>query len=70
MSAFRMETLTWINKMFLVYFCLDFLFGTIDTYFLFKLFRERYLVASRYLPSHHTFKILAPWPLLILQLSF
>ena len=48
---FRMETLTWINKMFLFYFCMDSVFGTIDTYFLFKLFRERWLVDSRYLPS-------------------
>ena len=38
---FRMETLTWINKMFLFYFCMDSVFGTIDTYFLFKLYRER-----------------------------
>ena len=47
-----METLTWINKMFLFYFCMDSVFGTIDTYFLFKLFRELVdLLILRYLPS-------------------
>ena len=37
----RMENLTFFNKMFLVYFSADFLFGKIETYFLFKLWIDR-----------------------------
>ena len=40
-KLFRMETLTWINKMFLFYFCMDFVFGCLEAYFQFKLYRER-----------------------------
>ena len=39
----RMKNLTWVNKMFLVYFCIDAVFGSFETYFLFKLYRERFL---------------------------
>ena len=38
-----MEKLTLINKMFLCYFCIDVVFSSIETYFLFKLYKERYL---------------------------
>ena len=41
---FRMEKLTWINKMFLCYFCIDVIFSSIETYFLFKLYKERYVI--------------------------
>ena len=41
---FKMEKLTWINKMFLCYFCIDVVFSSIETYFLFKLYKERYVV--------------------------
>ena len=37
----RMENLTFFNSMFLVYFSLDFIFGNIETYFHFKLWRDR-----------------------------
>ena len=37
----RMENITFVNKMFLVYFSADFLFGNIETYFLFKLWIDR-----------------------------
>ena len=37
----RMETLTWINKMFFIYFSCDAVFGNIETFFLLKLQRER-----------------------------
>ena len=40
---FRMEKLTLINKMFLCYFCIDVVFSSIETYFLFKLYKERYV---------------------------
>ena len=38
---FRMENLTILNKMFLIYFSLDFVFGIVETYFLSKVYRER-----------------------------
>ena len=38
---FKMENLTFLNKMFLVYFSTDFVFATVETYFQFKLLRER-----------------------------
>ena len=37
----KMENLTILNKMLLIYFSLDFVFGTIETYLLSKLYRER-----------------------------
>ena len=37
----RMENLTFFNSMFLVYFFLDFIFGNIETYFHFKLWKDR-----------------------------
>ena len=37
----KMENLTILNKMLLIYFSLDFVFGTAEAYFLSKLFRER-----------------------------
>ena len=37
----KMENLTILNKMLLIYFSLDFVFGTIETYLLSKLHRER-----------------------------
>ena len=37
----RMENLTFFNSMFLVYFSLDFIFGNIETYFHFKLWKDR-----------------------------
>ena len=36
-----MSNLSWINKMFLLYFSIDFIFGNLETYFLFKLQTER-----------------------------
>ena len=39
---FKMENKTFFNKMFLVYFSLDFVLGMVETFFLFKLYRERY----------------------------
>ena len=38
---FKMENKTFFNKMFLVYFSLDFVLGMVETFFLFKLCRER-----------------------------
>ena len=43
---FRMEKLTLINKMFFWYFFCDVVFSSIETYFLFKLYKERYVVLS------------------------
>ena len=40
-----MENLTWLNKMFLLYFSLDCVFGTAETFLFFKLHRDRYLVS-------------------------
>ena len=37
----RMENLSFFNKMFVGYFGLDFVIGGLETYFLFKLYRER-----------------------------
>ena len=37
----KMEKLTFLNKMFVVYFLLDFLIGTLETYLLFKVYEER-----------------------------
>ena len=37
----RMEHLTFFNKMFLVYFLIEFVMGNIETYFHFKLWMER-----------------------------
>ena len=41
-----MEKLTLINKMFFWYFFCDVVFSSIETYFLFKLYKERYVVLS------------------------
>ena len=40
-KLFRMEDLTFFNKMFLVYFFADFFFGNLETFFLFKLWIDR-----------------------------
>ena len=40
-NIYRMEHKTKINKMFLGYFFIDCFIGLINTFFLFKLFRER-----------------------------
>ena len=40
-----MENLSWLNKMFLLYFSLDCIFGTAETYLFFKLHRDRCLVS-------------------------
>ena len=37
----RMENLSFFNKMFVGFFGLDFVVGGLETYFLFKLYRER-----------------------------
>ena len=37
----RMEILTWTNKMFLLYMTLDVVFGSVETYLFFKLYREK-----------------------------
>ena len=39
----RMEHLTFFNKMFLVYFLIDFVIGNMETYIHFKLWMDRYL---------------------------
>ena len=39
-----METLTWINQMFFLYFAVDFVIGNMETYFLFQLYRDRSIV--------------------------
>ena len=48
-----MSNLSWVNKMFLLYFTIDCIFGILETYFLFKLHTERYfyplVVMIRYL---------------------
>ena len=36
-----MHNLSWINKMFLLYFSIDCIFGILETFFLFKLNTER-----------------------------
>ena len=41
-KLFRMEKLTWFNKMFLYYLILDVIFGNAETYLFFKLYRERW----------------------------
>ena len=38
----KMENLTILNKMLLIYFSLDFAFGNAEAYFLSKLFSERF----------------------------
>ena len=43
-KLFRMENLTWINQMFLVYFIIDAIMGTLETFFSFKLYSERLVV--------------------------
>ena len=40
-KLWRMESLTYFNKLCLLYFFLDSILGTLETYFLFKLYRER-----------------------------
>ena len=40
-----MENLSWLNKMFLLYFSLDCIFGIPETYLFFKLHRDRCLVS-------------------------
>ena len=42
-KLFRMQNLTWINQMFLLYFIIDAFMGTLETFFSFKLYRERWL---------------------------
>ena len=42
-KLFRMEDLTFFNKMFLVYFLIDFVIGNMETYIHFKLWMDRYL---------------------------
>ena len=37
----RIKNKSFINKMFLFYFATDFIMGTIETFYLFKLKRER-----------------------------
>ena len=37
----RVENLSFFNRMFVGYFGLDFIIGGLETYFLFKLYRER-----------------------------
>ena len=37
----KMEKLSFLNKMFVIYFLLDFLIGTMETYLLFTVYRER-----------------------------
>ena len=46
-----MENLTWLNKMFLLYFSLDCVFGTVETFLFFKLHRDRYLVSLNNMAS-------------------
>ena len=54
-----MENLSWLNKMFLLYFSLDCIFGTAETYLFFKLHRDRYLVSlSKYVVKHKSAKLL------------
>ena len=42
-KLFRMQNLTWINQMFLLYFIIDAFMGTLETFFSFKLYRDRWL---------------------------
>ena len=55
----RMETLTWINEMFLIYFSCDTVFGNIETFFLLKLQRERWVcnVSTGALSNHFSANI-------------
>ena len=46
-----MENLTWLNKMFLLYFSLDCVFGTAETFLFFKLHRDRYPVSLHNIAS-------------------
>ena len=39
---FIMRSLTFINKMYLLYFTIDAAFGFLEAFYLFKLKRERY----------------------------
>ena len=40
-NIWRLQEKTYINRMFLVYFAIDCLIGTLEPYFLFKLQKER-----------------------------
>ena len=37
----KIEKLTFFNKMFFIYFILDFVFGSMESYLLFKVYRDR-----------------------------
>ena len=41
-KLFKIERLTFVNQMFLVYFALDSIWGSAETFLLFKLQRERF----------------------------
>ena len=38
----KLEKLTFLNKMFVVYFLVDFLIGIMETYLLFKVYKDRW----------------------------
>ena len=44
----KIEKLTFLNKMFFIYFILDFVFGSMESYLLFKVYRDRWKYFSKF----------------------
>ena len=38
----KLEKLTFLNKMFFIYFIIDIFFGSMESYLLFKVYRDRW----------------------------
>ena len=48
-----MEQLTFINRILLLYFTIDAVMGLLETYFSFKLYRERFEEACMHIEIHN-----------------
>ncbi len=51
-NTLRIKNKSFISKFFVAYFIIDFIMGSSDTFFLFKLERERYENSNRYVHSY------------------